>query len=480
LCVKNAEINNISNISSDCNLASDSEFNFDSCLGNSVGVVNETPTGNISCYDDGTLVRVEGLDYSAIRGTPAEETSGSSGSSGGGGGGGGSVIINETFAGCKKTEDCSKYEYCFENKCYKRECQNNDQCSGGLSCFDYRCVKLFDVKILDVESPIDAGSFISFTYFLKAMAEINNDVVVNFWIEQNGEEITSGKDTIFIGNMEEKTEKTKIYIPQNIKAGVYDFFVSVTYEKYSAQSHRQIEIDEKGNVIINKRGFLFYILPILLIVIILFAIVIIKLERRKIKDFLEYEREWFLTHKLSIFLLYGSILTLGAILGLGFFKIIELPLIQDYLESFEIFFNYIIKPYISFIISISVGLIVLSIALRRFRRMRRETSGIYIPLKKKNHFEHILKKIARHIVRRVGTERMKRKIRQWEDMGYDIDLIKKEKLSEKEQIKEWKKKGYDADLLENKISTEDMSKQIKEWKKKGYDTQVLKDKFKNK
>ena len=122
------------------------------------------------------------------------------------------------------------------------ECTDDSVCETDEVCLNFNCVKLFDVKIIDFESPVKLGEFFDFTYFIKGTAEINNDVEVRFWIEKNGEIITSGLDTIYLGSFEEKTETTKIFLPSTVETGIYDFIVQVNHEGYSAKSQRTIEI----------------------------------------------------------------------------------------------------------------------------------------------------------------------------------------------------------------------------------------------
>ncbi|MCK4670393.1 MAG: S8 family serine peptidase [Nanoarchaeota archaeon] len=87
LCVKDAVINSIEDISVACTGAS--EFDFTSCIGNSSGVT----IAGITCYDLGNNFRLENLNHSGARGSGSSgggsSSGGSSGYSGSGGGGGG-------------------------------------------------------------------------------------------------------------------------------------------------------------------------------------------------------------------------------------------------------------------------------------------------------------------------------------------------------------------------------------------------------
>ena len=510
LCVKDSEVTNISEISTGC--GEPDETNFTDCLGNSSGVTRNT----LLCKDTGEIIEIGNLMYSAARGTCAVEEvvdvpTGSSGS----GGGGGSLNISKVE--CTKNVECGAGNYCFEKKCYKGECTNNSQCSKDTYCFDFRCVKLFDIKIIDIDSPIGAGSFLSFTYYLKAMAEINNDVVVDFWLEKNGEKISSGKDTIYIGNKEEKTENTKIFIPKKVEPGVYDFYISVTFEKYSAQSSRQIEIDEWGNVVIfSVRNIFVYVTLFLILIIVLLLGFIYKMRKRRIQDALDYERRWILTHKFSLAILYLILASLALIGILAFLKIITLPSFTDYILTTENFIRYLVKPYLTLILGITVGILLFSYFLRYRRRniFRKLYGEGFIP-KVENYSENFLRRLKRKVelekelfilrirkrrsanrrlVGKIGEqieeekkllikelkpkkskeERIRdKKIAEWKKKGYDVDVIQGE--NREKLIKEWKKKGYDTEVIEGKS----MSEIVKEWKKKGYDVEALGDSFKN-
>lgn len=86
LCVKDEEISTISEMSSGCN--GGNETSFTTCLGNGAG----TTLNGITCTDEGSQIKVENLQYSAIRGTLE-----SAAPPPGGGGGGGIVPTKVGF-----------------------------------------------------------------------------------------------------------------------------------------------------------------------------------------------------------------------------------------------------------------------------------------------------------------------------------------------------------------------------------------------
>lgn len=106
----------------------------------------------------------------------------------------------------------------------------------------------FDIKILDIDSPLKIGEDFDFTYFIKGVGNINNDVVIDFWIEKDGEVITSGSDAIFMANNEEKTETANLFLPTSIESGIYQFNIKVSFDSINAESHRTVELTKNYGV----------------------------------------------------------------------------------------------------------------------------------------------------------------------------------------------------------------------------------------
>ena len=161
------------------------------------------------------------------------------------------------------------------------DCEEKDEV-----CWKYKCVKLFDIKIIDFESPVKLGEFFDFTYFAKGVADINADVEVRFWIEKKGEIITSGSDVMYFGSFEEKTETTKIFLPSNLESGFYEFYVQIIHEAYTVSSHRSIEIEVKeGGIAIitplDKEYSKIYLILVLIIVFLFISFLIIHILHKK-------------------------------------------------------------------------------------------------------------------------------------------------------------------------------------------------------
>lgn len=237
---------------------------------------------------------------------------------GGGSSGGGSSKTTTPDYECIKNSDCSDNQYCFNHSCNDGECFSDEECNvlEGEQCHEYRCVKLFDIKIIEVENPITLGQEFELTYFLKGMANITDDIEVHFWIEKDKETITSGHDTIYIGSYEEKKDIVKLYLPTTTESGIYTLYAKVEYGKYEANAHRTIEIqvDEKtgiaeivGNSKLNDLSIC--LLSILIGLATFIICLVFYLERKKIKNLMLQEEKWIKNHKITLFLtlFFGTI-----------------------------------------------------------------------------------------------------------------------------------------------------------------------------
>ena len=230
----------------------------------------------------------------------------------------------------------------------------------------------FDIKIIDFESPMELGEFFEFTYLVRGMADINEDIEINFWIEKQGEVVTSGSDTIYIGDFEEKIETTKIFLPKSVESGVYDFIVQVVYEGYEAQSHRTIEIEIKKGIarIITAEGKVLntYLISVLVGLAIFILSLIFYLERRKIKkQFLQGER-WIKKYKTFVLTLCLFV-TLGILIYyLDFFDGIMKQISKIIFGLRTTILPYLIAPsfyYILGVIFIFIVLIFLIILIKK-------------------------------------------------------------------------------------------------------------------
>ncbi len=190
----------------------------------------------------------------------------------------------------------------------------------------------FDIKIVEFNSPVKLGEFFEFTYSLRGIFSMDEDIGIKFGIEKDNEIISSGLDTVYIGNSKEKIETTKLFLPSTVESGIYQFYIELNHDGYSAKSYRTIEIEVKGGIaIINpikiEGNFKTYIIAFLIGLSVFILSFIFYLERRKIKKEIIQEKQLIIKHKISI-------LTLILFIVFGFL-IYYLNLVEFIAKSFS-------------------------------------------------------------------------------------------------------------------------------------------------
>lgn len=105
---------------------------------------------------------------------------------------------------------------------------------------------LFDVDILEFESQIPLGGFFDFTYFIKGVGDINDDIFIDFWIEKDEVTISSGSAMIYMRSNDEIVRNASLLLPKNLESGGYKIVVKATYKETIGEAHRSIwlEVDE--------------------------------------------------------------------------------------------------------------------------------------------------------------------------------------------------------------------------------------------
>jgi hypothetical protein len=211
---------------------------------------------------------------------------------------------------CTQDSDCKTNQYCFNHTCYEAECFDDSVCNidEGETCWDYRCVKLFDMEIINFQSPVNVGEFFNFTYFVKSVAEINGDVQIRFWIEQDNGIVTSGQDTIYLGSFDEKKKTKSLFLPEDVTSGTYTFYIEVTYGNYTASAHRTIQINvNEGVATIDfssaSNNLRTYIISALIGLGAFIVCLIFYIERKKINKGVIAEGRWIRKHRISLLVL---------------------------------------------------------------------------------------------------------------------------------------------------------------------------------
>ena len=122
------------------------------------------------------------------------------------------------------------------------ECKTDADCPVDKYCVAGFCEKIFDLKILSLDSPIEPGEFLDFTYYVKAMANISGDVTFDFFVKKADETFSSGSDVIFMGDREEKIESAQVFLPTTLADGTYIFSIQLHFGRYEVNSHRTFEV----------------------------------------------------------------------------------------------------------------------------------------------------------------------------------------------------------------------------------------------
>ena len=194
---------------------------------------------------------------------------------------------------------------------------------------------IFSIQIIDFQSPVKLGEFLEFSYTTRGVSGINGTSEVNFWIEKEGEIITSGSDTIYLG-VEGKIRTANIFLPTSVKSGIYELKIEVDCEGHIRNAYRTIEINIKQGIATINFGsgkFNIFIIIALIILMILNIYMIYRIERKKIKKILLEEEQFIKRHKVPIL-----ILSFFLILGI---LVYYLDLI-NFLPGIPLYFYYLI------------------------------------------------------------------------------------------------------------------------------------------
>lgn len=161
---------------------------------------------------------------------------------------------------------------------------------------------VFGVRILDFQSPVRLGEFLEFSYLTRSISGVDGTAELNFWIEKGGERISSGSDTIFLGNFEERIRTADIFIPSDFESGVYELRVEVDYKGYIEKAYRTIEINVKGGLATISFGFgkmNIIIISLLTLLAVLNIYILYHFEKKKIKKLLQEEEQFIKRHRVS-------------------------------------------------------------------------------------------------------------------------------------------------------------------------------------
>jgi hypothetical protein len=213
LCVEDAEIASIDDISPGCNGAG--EIDFEGCIGNGAGHT----IGAITCTDLGSRIKVEGLSHSGIEGLyfhPSEVSSG-----------GGNICIYEEA----HNWGCLEWSECIDGK-QTRTCDSYDECRNVAEAPETErdCGVpglLLDITFELEEEIIFVSDGLEAVITFDPLEDVSTAVDLTFIIlDENGVEIYRGSDEITVTT---KEVFRKNFVGLNLPDGEYTFVFSYLY-----------------------------------------------------------------------------------------------------------------------------------------------------------------------------------------------------------------------------------------------------------
>ncbi len=106
--------------------------------------------------------------------------------------------------------------------------------------------KLFDIILLYADTPVEAGDFLDFTYFIKAMTRLSDDIEISYWLESvdSKEKVIEGSYVAYFGDYEGKTLDSRLYLPKKLE-GMYYLYVQAGYKEARVKAKTPAEVVEQ-------------------------------------------------------------------------------------------------------------------------------------------------------------------------------------------------------------------------------------------
>lgn len=155
--------------------------------------------------------------------------------SGGGGGGGGASVSGSGVA-------------------EEFECVRNEDCEEKYSCVDNFCILVYELKILDFESPGRLGENFDFRFFVRRFLNVSGDVKTTYWMQDdNGNIAGYGSDDLFLSENEGRTSVGNFVLNEKVRDGDYSFFVRVDDYNISLIESVPVSLRIVGDSVYIKR-----------------------------------------------------------------------------------------------------------------------------------------------------------------------------------------------------------------------------------
>ena len=161
---------------------------------------------------------------------------------------------------------------------------------------------------MDFESPVKLGTFLNFQYYLRGISDTDNRVIVDFWIEKDGNKISSGSDNFYLSDISNGTVKSKIFLPSTVESGIYRLNIEVSHKDFVGESYRTIEIIVRNGFATidssnTQESPINFVIVSLILLALLNFVLMYYFEKDKINATLAKEEVLIKQYRLSIFTL---------------------------------------------------------------------------------------------------------------------------------------------------------------------------------
>jgi hypothetical protein len=108
----------------------------------------------------------------------------------------------------------------------------------------------FTLKVKSLPAVIEAGKSFDFEFSVQNNGSEGTDVLLEYWIEKDGEKVLGGSDVIFIAAGETRDEQASLNLFSEMK-GKYSFYIQLSYSGQKIASYRPIEVQESVPLVLQ-------------------------------------------------------------------------------------------------------------------------------------------------------------------------------------------------------------------------------------
>jgi len=87
--------------------------------------------------------------------------------------------------------------------------------------------EVFDINLIRIDDPIEAGERLDFTYLVANKTSINDNAYISYWLERDGAKLVSGSETVYLLVGEERENSEGLLLLDEM-VGKYDFCLELT------------------------------------------------------------------------------------------------------------------------------------------------------------------------------------------------------------------------------------------------------------